>query len=67
VSQSCAYKKIKFVEEELIKSQEFRLEGKMKVREEKVIIDVTESAIERPKKTEVIRSYIIQAIKRAIV
>jgi hypothetical protein len=67
VRESCAYKKIRYVEEELIKSEEFRLSGKKELigeEEEAVIIDVTESPIERPKKN---RRSIIQGRKRDIV
>jgi hypothetical protein len=67
VSESCAYKKIRLVEDELTKSEEFRLGGKKELigkKEEAVIIDVTESPIERPKKN---RRCIIRERKRDIV
>jgi hypothetical protein len=67
VSESCAYKKIRFVEDELIKSEEFRLGGKKELLEKgegAVIIDVTESAIERPKKN---KGSIIRERKSVIV
>lgn len=53
-SESQAYKSIKWVENTLIKSGNFSLPGKNKLytldKEALVLIDVTESPIERPKK-----------------
>lgn len=56
VNESTAYRIIRKVEDRLIKSGEFALPGKKKLREPNyqvkvVVIDVTESPIERPKKT----------------
>lgn len=53
VSESCAYKIITKVEKMLIESKEFHLPGKKKLLEpdfdiEYVIVDVTESPVERP-------------------
>ena len=53
VSESAAYKTIKFVEDSQIKSESFRLPGKKVLRDkiiEVVMVDATESPIERPKK-----------------
>ena len=53
VSESTAYKTIKYVEDVLIKSESFRLPGKKALRDntiEGVMVDATESPIERPQK-----------------
>lgn len=55
VSESSAYKTIRWVEDTLIKSKEFRLPGrkallKSDMEYELVLVDATESPIERPKK-----------------
>lgn len=56
VYESTAYRIIRTVEDSLIGSGKFRLPGKKKLIEpeheiEVVVVDVTESPIERPKKT----------------
>jgi hypothetical protein len=56
VNESTAYRLIRKVEECLIKSRVFRLPGKKKLLKSKheievVVVDVTETPIERPKKT----------------
>lgn len=53
VSESSAFKAIKFVEDALVKSKSFRLPGKKALRDgtiDVILIDATESPIERPKK-----------------
>jgi len=55
ISESSAYKTIKFVEDTLIKHPDFALPGrkvlvKSEVEYEVVLIDATETPIERPKK-----------------
>jgi hypothetical protein len=55
IYESTAYRIIRTVEDTLIRSGEFRLPGKKKLLEpeheiEIVVVDVTESPIERPKK-----------------
>lgn len=55
VYESTAYRIIRSVEDTLIRSRKFRLPGKKKLLEpeheiEIVVVDVTESPIERPKK-----------------
>lgn len=55
VDESTAYRIIRTVEDTLIQSRKFRLPGKKKLLEpdhaiEVVVVDVTESPIERPKK-----------------
>lgn len=55
VSESSAYKTIRWVEDTLIKSREFSLPGrkallKSDMEYELVLVDATESPIERPKK-----------------
>lgn len=53
IAESSAYKNIKWVEDVLIKSKEFSLPGKKALLEnnyEIVLIDATETPIERPKK-----------------
>jgi len=55
VSESTAYKTVRWVEDTLIKQPEFALPGrkallKSEVKYEVVLIDATESPIERPKK-----------------
>lgn len=55
ISESSAYKGVKWIEEELIKSPQFRLPGrkallKNDVEYEVILIDATETPIERPKK-----------------
>ena len=59
VNESTAYRIIRKVEDCLIQSGDFRLPGKKKLLEgeheiEVVVVDVTESPIERPKKTETV-------------
>ncbi|MFN8510285.1 MAG: transposase family protein [Deinococcaceae bacterium] len=56
VSESSAYKTIKWIEDTLIQRKEFTLPGRKALREsdieyELIIVDVTETTIERPKKT----------------
>jgi hypothetical protein len=56
VSESVAFQTIRWVENTLIKSQEFSLPGKKTLTKsdhefEVILIDATESPIERPKKT----------------
>ena len=56
LSESVAYKNIKWVENTLIESEKFRLAGKKSLVNadssiEVVLVDVTESPIERPQKT----------------
>lgn len=56
ISESTAFKTIKWVEDVLVKSKEFSLPGKKAlqgtdVEFEVVIVDATETPIERPKKT----------------
>ena len=55
ISESNAFKNIRYVENVLIKSKEFRLPGKKTLLKsdhefEVILIDATESPIERPKK-----------------
>lgn len=55
VSESTAYKTVRWVEETLIQSKEFSLPGKKELIKqnealETVLVDVTESPLERPKK-----------------
>jgi hypothetical protein len=52
ISESVAYKNIIWVEDTLIKSGEFNLPTREEVMKEKnpILIDVTETKIERPKK-----------------
>ena len=57
ISESSAYKNIRWIEDTLIKSQEFSLPGKKALKKdntnyELILIDATETPIERPKKTE---------------
>ena len=57
VSESSAYKNIKWIENVLIKSKVFSLPGKKELQKDKpdtelILIDATETPIERPKKTE---------------
>ncbi|WP_395143941.1 transposase family protein [Armatimonas sp.] len=55
VDESTAFRVIHTVEKNLIQHPDFQLPGKKVLREERdsaLIIDVTESQIERPKKTE---------------
>lgn len=68
VSESTAYKIIKWVENILIKNPLFALPGKKEllksdIKFETILIDATESPIERPKKS---KNIIIQARKRSI-
>jgi len=67
VSESSAYKTIRWVEDTLIKEGTFSLPGKKDLinhnPEDVLLIDATESPIERPKKS---RRNIIQARKSAI-
>lgn len=63
ISESSAYKSIKWIEDSLIKHPDFALPGrkalvKSDVEYEVVLIDATETPIERPKKS---RSVTIQA------
>lgn len=56
ISESTAYKNIRWCEDTLIKSGQFTLPGKKALREsgqnyEVVLVDVTETPIERPKKS----------------
>jgi len=76
ISESTCYRKCRWVEETLIKSQKFRLPGKKALLKtnaqfEVILIDATESPIERPKKNAVKiaatnKSTIIQERKNAI-
>ena len=55
MSESNCYKKIRFVEDTLIKSREFALPGrkallKSDMEYEVILVDATESPVERPKK-----------------
>ena len=57
VSESTAYKTIRWIEDTLIRRKEFALPGRKALREsdmeyEVIIVDATEPEIERPKKTE---------------
>lgn len=56
ISESSAYKNIRWVEDTLIKSKAFSLPGKKELKKdsnyELILIDATETPIERPKKTE---------------
>ena len=57
VSESTAYKTIRWIEDTLIRRKEFALPGRKALREsdmeyEVIIVDATETGIERPKKTE---------------
>lgn len=68
LSESVSYKIIKWVEENLIKDDRFKLPGKKALLQsdneiEIVLIDVTETPIERPKKN---RENIIQVRKKGI-
>ncbi len=68
VNESTAFRVVRKVEDILIKSSSFKLPGKKKLLESEVepkviVIDVTESTIERPKKT---REDAIQAKKETI-
>jgi hypothetical protein len=63
LSESNAYKSIKWVEDILIKSNEFSLPGrkallKSDMNYEIVLVDATESPIERPKKNNVITTQV---------
>ena len=56
VSESACYRNIKWIEETLVKHPDFRLPGKKELIKsedelEVILIDVTETPIERPKKT----------------
>lgn len=56
ISESAAYKSIRWCEDTLIKSGQFTLPGKKALREsgrnyEVVLVDVTETPVERPKKS----------------
>jgi hypothetical protein len=56
ISESNCYKKIRFIEDILIKSGEFSLPGrkallKSDIEYEVILVDATESPIERPKKS----------------
>ena len=66
VSESTAYKTVRWVEDTLIKDGTFSLPGKKDLMnhnpEDILLIDATESPIERPKKS---RKTIIQARKNA--
>lgn len=68
VSESSCYRNIRWIEDILIKHPEFRLPGrkellKSDVSYEVILVDATETPIERPKKD---RSIFIQARKRDI-
>jgi len=68
ISESACYRNIRWVEEVLVKQPDFRLPGrkellKSDVEYEVVLIDVTESPIERPKKN---RGSITQVRRRDI-
>lgn len=68
ISESASYRNIRWVEEVLVKQPDFRLPGrkellKSNVEYEVVLIDVTESPIERPKKN---RGSITQVRRRDI-
>lgn len=68
ISESTAYKTIKWVEDTLVKHPNFALPGrkvliKNDMDYEVVLIDATESPIERPKKN---KSYIIQEKRKDI-
>lgn len=68
LSESSAYKRIKWVEDLLIKDPLFALPGKKALLKsnfefETILIDATESPIERPKKS---KNIIIQERKRSI-
>jgi hypothetical protein len=57
ISESSAYKCIKWVEDTLIKHPDFHLPGKKELQKsdteyEVIMIDATETPIQRPKKTE---------------
>lgn len=57
VSESTAYKTIRWIEDTLIQRKEFALSGRKALREgdmeyEVIIVDATETGIQRPKKTE---------------
>ncbi|SPR14261.1 IS5 family transposase ISOt6 [Orientia tsutsugamushi] len=59
ISESSAYKAVKWVEDTLVKHQNFALPGrkalmKSDMNYEVVLIDATESPIERPKKTKIL-------------
>lgn len=56
ISESAAYKSIRWCEDTLIRSGQFTLPGKKSLREsgrnyEVVLVDVTETPVERPKKS----------------
>ena len=55
ISESSAYRNIKWIEDSLIKHQDFSLPGKKALLKdtdyELVLIDATETACERPKKS----------------
>ncbi len=58
VSESACYRNCRWVKDVLIKSKEFHLPGKKTLYDEKssgnfILIDVTESPVERPKKEEI--------------
>lgn len=68
VSESSAYKTVRWVENTLIKHPEFALPGKKSLLEENspyetILVDITESPIERPKKS---KKYTIQERKKDI-
>lgn len=57
VSESACYRNCRLVEDELIKAKEFHLPGKKALHDrhasgKHILIDVTESPVERPKKRE---------------
>lgn len=82
ISESACFRNCRWVEDILIKSKEFHLPGKKALYDEKssgnfILIDVTESPVERPKKREkalekllkiekIYRSSIIQEKRNAI-
>lgn len=68
ISESTAYKTIKWVEDTLVKHPNFALPGRKVLMKndmdyEVVLVDATESPIERPKKN---KSYIIQEKRKGI-
>jgi len=59
ISESYAYKQIRWVEDTLIKSGEFSLPGKKELRKsdveyEIILVDATETPVERPKRGRVV-------------
>ena len=57
ISESACYRNCRWVEDELIRAKEFHLPGKKALHDKNssgnyILIDVTESPVERPKKRE---------------